>query len=54
MTQIALGAAVGEAVVGRKAGGRGAAWGAVLGLSGLLEQHIYHRPPVWIRLKGLD
>jgi inner membrane protein len=31
LTQIALGAAVGEAVVGRKAGGRGAAWGAVLG-----------------------
>ncbi|MBO6575204.1 MAG: metal-dependent hydrolase [Rhodothermales bacterium] len=31
LTQIALGAAVGEAAVGREAGGRGAAWGAALG-----------------------
>ena len=31
LTQIALGAAVGEATVGRKAGKKGALWGAALG-----------------------
>jgi inner membrane protein len=31
ITQVALGAAVGEAILGKKIGYRAAAWGAVLG-----------------------
>lgn len=41
LTQIVLGAAVGEAVVGKKEGRKGAAWGAVLGTLPDLDVLVY-------------
>ena len=53
VTQIALGAAVGEAIMGRKVGSRAALWGGICGtlpdldvfipMGGAVEDFIYHR-----------
>ena len=46
VTQIALGAAVGEATLGKKAGNKAVVWGAIAGIMGARAP----RPPAGSRL----